>query len=496
MQSGSLSNRVDVETGGGGPPPRAQMKKLIAVIAAGLIAFFTLSCGGGGGSGNGGGGGGGSDIADAYAAFPSFNESGLTIQHGSAAKYYYHSSTTTQNAIDDFGNLLLQRGFTQGASSNCADYNDYYKIGGDYLACVETDEGGDFNVDLIKNSAPTDAEFNDVFGSSIPGDRYYTERLLAATPNAAFTSAVSSYNNVLQSASFTCAIDSYNITHCRKTVGDLYYEVAYGIIDAYGIIYWGVFVTGGIVNSEPYCTVDTNTNFFDANDYAGNPNALFALADPLAVYQWHLKNFGQKSGSDYLAKTSGEDINVTSVWGSNTKGNGVTIGIVDTGTDFTHPDLKPAYKKDLSYNYYSRSNNPYPVSISDDYGCSHGTMTAGIAGARGSNGGVMGVAPQANLAGLNIGLGCGFYPTYADLPDALYSASRAIDVSSNSWGSSAPTPDSDNEVLENAIIEGAESGRGGKGTIYVFAAGNDRAHNANGNYDSTQSLFQSISVAA
>jgi kexin len=30
----------------------------------------------------------------------------------------------------------------------------------------------------------------------------------------------------------------------------------------------------------------------------------------------------------------------------------------------------------------------------------------------------------------------------------------------------------------------------------VFAAGNDRAHNANGNYDSTQSLFQSISVAA
>ncbi|MDR2033715.1 MAG: S8 family serine peptidase [Helicobacteraceae bacterium] len=462
------------------------MKRL---IVTGLFAFLTLSCGGGGSSG--GGGGGASDIGDAYKSFPSFNESGLTIEQGDATKYYYYSSSTATKAVNDFATSLRQRGFSSGVGL-CDNSDDFNKIDGNVLACAEIYEDGDFDVKVMKTGgAVTDSDFNGLFGS-VPGDRYYTERLLWITYNAAFLSAVDSYKNALISAGFTCATNS-GVTNCRKTDGDLYYNVEYYRIGGNGIVNWSVFVTGGIVGPEPDCTVATNTTYFHGSDYAHDPNVRFAQGDPLAVYQWYLKNFGQKSGSYYPANKIGEDINVEDVWTTyNKKGRNVTIGIVDSGTDFTNPDLKPAYKKELSYNYYSRSNNPYPVSMLGS--CPHGTMTAGIAGARGSNGGVMGVAPQANLAGLNIGLGCGFSLGGAGISDALYSASRAIDVSSNSWGSVGPTPDS--VLLENAIIEGAKSGRGGKGTIYVFAAGNDRRHNANGNYDSAQSLFESISVAA
>ncbi len=54
--------------------------------------------------------------------------------------------------------------------------------------------------------------------------------------------------------------------------------------------------------------------------------------DPFFGYQWHLLNTGQDGG------TAGVDINVVGVWDDYT-GYGVTIGVVDTGIEYTHPDL-------------------------------------------------------------------------------------------------------------------------------------------------------------
>jgi subtilisin family serine protease len=232
------------------------------------------------------------------------------------------------------------------------------------------------------------------------------------------------------------------------------------------------------------CPTVTNESVFNLDN--GTPSAL--LSDPLAPFQWHLQNVRQKSGVPTAALKAGEDLNVTPVWSDDIKGSDVTIGIVDNGTDFTHPDLAPT-KSPLSYNYYYDTNDPYPVNTTS--ACAHGTMTAGIAGARGNGVGVMGVAPNANIAGLNIGIGCGFNSHTTSVADAL---SADVDISSNSWGHISPGANI--HEYNNAIIEGAAMGRDGNGTVYVFAAGNDRSHNGNGNYDSIQSLFQSISVAA
>jgi subtilisin family serine protease len=396
--------------------------------------------------------------------------------------YYYASKA----AVSEYGSALQGRGFSAG--SVCGSSYDYYKNGSNTLACAETNEDGDFDLALLKaGGAPNDSELSGAFGS-VPGDAYYVERNIIATYNSAFTSALSAYRNALSGGGFTCANASY--TSCYKTSGNLKYEVFGGQSSGDGVVYWSIYGGGGKGNAEPAsCAVATNTSYFEANDYAGNSSAAFAAADPLAVYQWHLKNFQQKSGSASSAKTSGEDVRATEAWGV-AKGAGVTIGIVDNGTDFTHPDLAPAYRQDLSFNYFSYLNNPYPVITAGD--CAHGTMTAGIAGARGFNGiGVMGVAPNAQLAGLNIGLGCGFQSSYSETAGAL---GKAVDISSNSWGHT--TPGAVVAELDQAIIEGASAGRGAKGRIYVISAGNDRAHNGNGNYDSTQSLFQSISVAA
>jgi subtilisin family serine protease len=75
-----------------------------------------------------------------------------------------------------------------------------------------------------------------------------------------------------------------------------------------------------------------------------------------------------------------------------TKGAGVTIGIVDSGVDATHPDL--AGKIDAQADCIGGSCREGTARDSDG----HGTVVAGIAAAKTDNGtGIAGVAPDARL---------------------------------------------------------------------------------------------------
>jgi subtilisin len=84
-------------------------------------------------------------------------------------------------------------------------------------------------------------------------------------------------------------------------------------------------------------------------------------------------------------------VNAPAAW-SKTKGAGVTVAVVDTGIDGTHPDLAANFKG--GFNAVSTD------TMKDDHG--HGTHVAGTIGAVLDGAGVVGVAPQVGLVGVKV----------------------------------------------------------------------------------------------
>ncbi len=194
--------------------------------------------------------------------------------------------------------------------------------------------------------------------------------------------------------------------------------------------------------------------------------------DTFFSQQWYLNNTGQSGG------TADEDINVTSVW-DNFRGNGVSIAIVDDGLQLVHPDLAPNIIPGASFDFVGNDADPSPAV---NFGGSHGTSVAGIAAGRGNNGqGISGTAPEAGLIGLRL-----VDQTGGSTPPAEGQAlSRAgVDIFNNAWGpASTGTLRGINAQAASAIAAGAQTGRGGRGAVYVWAAGNGKQVGDNVNYD-------------
>lgn len=137
----------------------------------------------------------------------------------------------------------------------------------------------------------------------------------------------------------------------------------------------------------------------------------------------------------------------------------------------------------------------------------HGTAVAGIAAATEDGKGIVGVAPEAQLAGLRlIGNIDQFTGTYKSdglsIADALFQViprpnqpnrNQSIDVFNNSWG---PRYMNRQPLALAALELGSNFGRNGLGNSYVFAAGNDGYWGGNVNYNSFANSRYAIAVAA
>jgi proprotein convertase subtilisin/kexin type 2 len=192
--------------------------------------------------------------------------------------------------------------------------------------------------------------------------------------------------------------------------------------------------------------------------------------DPLFSSLWHLQNTGQDGG------TPGEDIRALPAWSLN-KGEGVRVALLDDGLELFHEDLVSNVVVGGSYDYgRNRYGYPLPCSVDDD----HGTQVAGVLAARDGNAvGVAGAAPRAGIVAFNVLVN----PTVSNIANALGRDSQLNSIYAASWGS---TDDGVLHLVDSAFADaidlGTSTGRGGKGSIYVFATGNGGCFSVDANH--------------
>lgn len=182
--------------------------------------------------------------------------------------------------------------------------------------------------------------------------------------------------------------------------------------------------------------------------------------DPSFDQQWALSNTGQSGGQ------FDSDIDATAAWQTTTGSQATVVAVIDSGIDFTHPDLtnnewtnpQPSSSGDLNGWDYISDNG----AIIDEQG--HGTAIAGIIAAEGNNAtGVSGVMWRASLMSLRVldNTGTG---DVADAVEAIdYASTHGAQVINISWGTAG-----ESLILKEAI-ERAIS----RGVVVVCSAGNN-----------------------
>ncbi len=220
--------------------------------------------------------------------------------------------------------------------------------------------------------------------------------------------------------------------------------------------------------------------------------------DPMFSDQWALKNTGQSGGK------AESDLRAILAWQKSTGTTDVVVAVLDTGVDYTHPDLinniwfrpdnVPQYTdnelgtiNDI-HGYNAAENNGDPM---DDNG--HGTHCAGIIGAEGNNDqGIAGINWKVEIMPLKF-LGRSGNGSTKDAIEAInYAIDRKkngvnIRVISASWGSTVYS-----KALGDVIRAAGE-----EGILFVAAAGNSSTDNdKRPHYPSNYDLPNVISVAA
>ncbi len=201
------------------------------------------------------------------------------------------------------------------------------------------------------------------------------------------------------------------------------------------------------------------TQLFESTEPAFMYHDLQASADPFFNNQWGLRNTGQWGASGI-----GIDVKAEQAWNITTGSPTIRTAIFDHGFEMNHPDLAA----NTFGTGFDATTNTSPSQVRG----SHGTACAGITGAvQNNNLGISGVAPGARLMSVSINL------LLSDPPQSLangfnWAWQNGAAVISNSWGGYAPST-----IIDDAITNTLNNGRGGLGTVVVFAAGNENNTN-------------------
>ena len=208
--------------------------------------------------------------------------------------------------------------------------------------------------------------------------------------------------------------------------------------------------------------------------------------DPRFNEQWGLRNTGQTIRGE--AGVTGADIGAVQAWDLSRGSRGTVVGVVDSGIDYSHPDLAPNIWSapseftvtiggvaitcpSGSHGFNALNNTCDPR---DDEG--HGTHVAGTVGALGSNAQVVtGVSQQSTLLGLKFAdasgeghdSGAANAIEFAIQAKNTFGAAADVRILNNSWGGGGFS-----QTLLDEINRAHDNGM-----LFVAAAGNDGTDN-------------------
>jgi lantibiotic leader peptide-processing serine protease len=158
----------------------------------------------------------------------------------------------------------------------------------------------------------------------------------------------------------------------------------------------------------------------------------------------------------------------------------VLVGDIDTGLDFTHPDLAANVDFANSASCVSGVADNSPAAWMDDNG--HGTHTAGTIAAASNGIGIVGVAPNVKIAGIKAGNADGFFFPEAVVCAFMWAGSHHMQVTNNSYFADPWLFNCKNDPEQRAIWTAERRAIGyaqQQGVVVVAAAGNqadDLAH--------------------
>jgi subtilisin family serine protease len=158
----------------------------------------------------------------------------------------------------------------------------------------------------------------------------------------------------------------------------------------------------------------------------------------------------------------------------------ILVGDIDTGLDYTHPDLAPNVDFANSVSCVGGVPNTNPAAWNDDEG--HGTHTAGTIAAAKNTIGIVGVAPNVRIAAIKASDADGKFFPEAIVCAFMWAGSHHMKVTNNSYFADPWYFNCRNDPVQRAIWEAERRAIRfaiRNGTVVVAAEGNfadDLAH--------------------
>jgi len=196
-------------------------------------------------------------------------------------------------------------------------------------------------------------------------------------------------------------------------------------------------------------------------------STLATWGDPLSYAQWDMR---QIHVPEAHAITGGSP--------------SVVVGDIDTGLDYTHPDLAANVDFANSVSCVGGVPNQDPAAWDDDNG--HGTHTAGTIAAAANGIGIIGVAPNVKIAGIKAGNADGYFFPEAVVCAFMWAGSHHLDVTNNSYFADPWLFNCRNDAEQRAIWKAEQRAiryAMQQGVVVVAAQGNENIDLSKQNID-------------